>query len=58
MVKFSLVYHSKTKHMRMNANSTEAIHLGGNIIEEVTEFTYLGAKFNLILKLMGLVMQR
>ena len=36
--------------MRMNTNSTEAIHLEGNtcIIEEVTEFTYLGAKFTII----------
>ena len=39
--------HSKTKHMRMNANSTEAIYLEDNIIEEVTEFTYLGAKLTI-----------
>ena len=41
------INHSKTKHMRMNAKSTEAIHLEGNIIEEVTEFTYLGAKLSI-----------
>ena len=35
---------SKTKHMRMNARSSEAIHLNENIIEEVDEFTYLGSK--------------
>ena len=35
---------SKTKHMRMNAISTEAIHLNDELIEEVKVFTYLGSK--------------
>ena len=38
---------SKTKHMRMNAKSTEAIHLHGNAVEEVNNFTYLGSKLTI-----------
>ena len=30
---------SKTKHMRMNDKSTEAIHLHGNTVEEVNNIT-------------------
>ena len=30
--------------MRMNAVSTEAIHLNDDLIEEVKVFTYLGSK--------------
>ena len=34
----------KTKHMRMNSRSTEAIQMYGLPIEEVEEFPYLGSK--------------
>ena len=34
----------KTKHMRMNSRSQEAIRLYGTAIEEVDEFPYLGSK--------------
>ena len=38
---------SKTKHIRMNALSTEAIQLDDDLIEEVNEFTYLGSKLTI-----------
>jgi hypothetical protein len=40
------IHHDKTKILKINASSTEAVKLGDNNLEEVKSFTYLGSVIN------------